>query len=400
MKILKFFLFLFWTLGLGELLSTTPPANTKKMDYKTCATSQCHSEIYNIQYPHSPIKAGGCNLCHEPILKTHTFKLFSNSRKMCTDCHDDFVKENFGKKDNKYTLKTDTELFSAHAIDDLLKDKKFLSTDLTLYNGTFECLTCHDPHGTNQVRLLRPIKNKGQEPALCYTCHENKFTPNLHTMGKDQCFECHGFHRNKLQTPLIKFEKEGADIVCMECHKEKKALLKAKHDSSTWSEEVKKHAQKFFKQPEKIFTPCQSCHSVHDSAHKGSLLVSKKSSEKLYRIDTFCLECHKNSEAKNITQIPHYFQHRSILISSIKDPSSDKEITPRFYSHLGERVKDPLEPMHLSCATCHNPHEKSQKYLTSSEKTLKFCATCHGQEAYRLYTKFHTFKKREKNGKK
>ncbi len=413
MRILKFFLCFLWVLGASELLATPPPPNTKKMDYKSCATSACHSDIHNIQYPHSPIKAGGCNLCHEPILETHKFKLFPDSRKMCTDCHDDFVKENFVTQGNKHTLKTESQLFSSHAIDDLLGQKtkdKFLSTGLKLHDGKMDCLTCHNPHGTNQTRLLRPVKNQEKQPALCYTCHEKKFTPNLHPMKKDQCFECHGFHRSKLKTALIKFEKEGEGIVCMECHTEKKTLMQTKHDSSTWSLEVKKHARKSFKQPQEIFTPCQSCHSVHDSAHKGSLLVSKKSSENQYRIDMFCLECHNNSKAQNITQIQNFLQHKPILIPSINDPSSGKEIMPRFYSHAAEKEKDVLEPMHLSCATCHNPHQWSENehvsktkpgnidssFLISSQKMVKFCSTCHGQKAYTLYTKFHTFKNKGK----
>src|SRR3989338_656299 len=224
MKILKFFFCFFCVLGVCELLSTPPPLNTKKMNYKGCATSACHSDIHNMKYPHGPIKAGGCNLCHEPILETHKFKLFPNARKMCTDCHDDFAQENFVKKDGKNTLKTESQVFASHPIDDLLGSRtkdKFLGTGLKLHAGKIDCLTCHNPHGANEVRLLRPVKNQKEQPALCHTCHEKKFTTNIHPMKKDQCFECHGFHRSKLQTTLIKFEKDGEELVCMECHTEK-----------------------------------------------------------------------------------------------------------------------------------------------------------------------------------
>src|SRR3989338_894791 len=137
---------------------TPPPKNTPKMDFKTCATSECHTDIYKIEHKHSPIKAGGCHLCHEPILGTHKFKLFENRQKMCTDCHEDMAKKNFGKTKGQFTLRTENHLFATHPLDTLLRPEtkeKFEKTGLKLHQGKMECLTCHNHHGTNQTHLLR-----------------------------------------------------------------------------------------------------------------------------------------------------------------------------------------------------------------------------------------------------
>ncbi|OGQ17256.1 MAG: hypothetical protein A3B70_06720 [Deltaproteobacteria bacterium RIFCSPHIGHO2_02_FULL_40_11] len=392
---------------------TPPPKNTPKMDFKTCATSECHTDIYKIEHKHSPIKAGGCHLCHEPILGTHKFKLFENRQKMCTDCHEDMAKKNFGKTKGQFTLRTENHLFATHPLDTLLRPEtkeKFEKTGLKLHQGKMECLTCHNPHGTNQTHLLRNIPTKGKQAALCFTCHAPKFTANTHPMKNDQCFDCHGFHKAKFQSTLIKFEKKGEDFICMDCHSEKKSLSDTKHDGFKFSKSNKTHAQNTFTLPKHMFTQCQTCHSMHKSHTKGALLVSKKKSDpKTHSVDSLCLGCHQNKDTKEITQIKTHFKHIPIQLSSVTDPETQEEYTPRFYTDKGEKTKSPTGEFYLSCSTCHNPHEWhfnpdmpkdvqgtiDNSFLFSSKKTILFCAQCHDEEAYDLYTKFHFRKKKE-----
>lgn len=382
---------------------TLPPKNSENMTYKGCATSACHTNIDAIRYKHNPIKAEGCNLCHTPILNTHKFKLFSNLQKMCTDCHEDKTKKNFGRAGGQWTLRTENHVFATHPLESLLTAEtvnQFKKTGLKLYNGKIECLTCHNPHGTNQPHLLREVPGKGDRVALCVTCHEQKFTSTMHPMKKDDCFECHGFHRAKLGSSLIKFEKKGNDFVCMDCHQEKKALTKTKHDYFTWKEAYQQHAQHTFELPKKIFMRCQSCHSVHTSHGMGSLLVSKIKKDKadMPLVDGLCLSCHRNPKAEGMPQIPMHFQHVPLVLSSVEIPKTGEEFYPTFLTHQGKRAQTSSDLFYLSCATCHDPHSATpkgskegvgHKFLVSSKKMMVFCASCHGPKAHELYSQFH-----------
>src|SRR3989338_5269837 len=251
---------------------------------------------------------------------------------MCTDCHDEMTPERFSKQGGRLTLKTDFYRYATHAI-----DLKILQAGIKFYNDKMECLSCHDPHGSSQPHLLKKIDSKGRQAALCYQCHEDRFTPNLHPMKKDQCFDCHGFHKGKLKSPLLKLKKNTRDIVCFECHQEKEKVRDTQHDYSSWSPAQMSWAKESFHLTKNLSNRCQMCHHMHESQTGGSLLVTPKFSHHEFKVDSACLSCHKNPKASAMKQIRHFFQHRPILISAVKDKESGEEIIPEFFTPSAQK---------------------------------------------------------------
>src|SRR3989338_2367584 len=126
-NLMKFFM-VFFCLTLGAPSSWAEmkvPLNSKKMNYKSCVTTECHTSLKNQISIHGPVKANGCYLCHAPILKTHQFNL-AQTPKVCLECHDELG---------------DQSLFSSHP----LKHERIDSKQ--------SCLACHSPHASSHPHL-------------------------------------------------------------------------------------------------------------------------------------------------------------------------------------------------------------------------------------------------------
>ncbi|HBQ22015.1 MAG TPA: hypothetical protein DD708_08800 [Deltaproteobacteria bacterium] len=401
-----FFLYFLGTMGLSfSLQAKVPPKNKEPMNYDTCTSKGCHSNLKQKKYTHNPIEANGCNLCHNPIMGKHKFEFTSPPQEMCIVCHDSLDKSKFKKVGNSMVIEEESQSFSTHRIS--LKDfpphikRKILSWGLTLYDQDLTCLTCHNPHSSDKPRLIRPLKNQEDfEKPLCVTCHEEKTKTQNHPLKEDTCFQCHNFHQGMIQTPLLRIAKNRRDPICLQCHKEKTSIFNTKHDYFLWTDERKKEVSGFFDYPTPTTIRCELCHTIHHTKAQGSFLLTSKVSQEPHKVIALCTSCHHNEKAKSIPQIKYIFKHVPILFSSIPDPKTRKEITLKFFSTTGKRMRGTEEPFEFSCATCHNPHAWGKDYmrsffLTNSTETMKFCSSCHGKEAKTLYSTFHDHKPKE-----
>jgi predicted CXXCH cytochrome family protein len=86
-----------------------------------------------------------CSLCHTPEGALKGGELKNALPQLCLDCHQDRTSP------------------SEHKVDIIPSmDVK----DLPLFDGKITCVTCHDPHGNINGRLLRMPAKK-----LCLVCH-------------------------------------------------------------------------------------------------------------------------------------------------------------------------------------------------------------------------------------
>lgn len=127
----------------------------------------CHQGLDSGTSVHAAVSMG-CASCHSAVDATevpHKFTnrnpkgLMSKMRDLCYSCHD---KTSFMKK--------------------------------TVHGAIMlGCTSCHDPHASKQARLL-----KEDIPALCITCHKDRFTPGTdgaHILaGNEACASCHEPH--------------------------------------------------------------------------------------------------------------------------------------------------------------------------------------------------------------
>jgi DmsE family decaheme c-type cytochrome len=87
------------------------------------------------------------------------------------------------------------------------------SGHMPVREGKLTCMTCHNVHGSTNVRLLR----KGDSVAeLCTSCHADKRGPFLweHAPARDGCATCHDPHGSSNERMLV----AKPPILCQRCH--------------------------------------------------------------------------------------------------------------------------------------------------------------------------------------
>ena len=87
------------------------------------------------------------------------------------------------------------------------------SGHMPVREGKMECSTCHNPHGSTNVRMLR----KGDSIAeTCTSCHADKRGPYLweHAPSRDGCVTCHDPHGSSNERMLV----AKPPILCQRCH--------------------------------------------------------------------------------------------------------------------------------------------------------------------------------------
>lgn len=192
-----------------------------------------------------------CTACHNR--GEHAFWDGSphDSRKLtCTTCHSvhDY------KSDTKQLKeKTQTAVCASCHRDKLAKLDR--SGHMPVREGKLECTTCHNVHGTTNVRLLRKGDSIGE---ACTSCHADKRGPFLweHAPSRDGCVTCHDPHGSSNERMLV----AKPPILCQRCH------VATRHPSTIYdagllATGVRPNTHVFAR-------TCLSCHSaIHGSNH-------------------------------------------------------------------------------------------------------------------------------------
>lgn len=203
------------------------PSRCHAQDYSDC--SECHDVTLSGKVVHPILRTAGCVACHteahERAAKQKRF-LSAKGAELCFGCHD---KKNFSHEVKHPPV------------------------------AEGQCLSCHDPHMSENPHLL--IKNI---PELCFNCHSQAKFENrsVHSpVAGGNCASCHTVHGGSVKKLLLK----PAPDLCFLCH-----------DSRQFSgvKTVHAHVDMF---------SCDQCHSPH--AGRGDKLLHLPKPE-------LCFRCH------------------------------------------------------------------------------------------------------------
>ncbi len=196
-----------------------------------------------------------CWSCHKDFLADKKVKHQPVENGECASCHDPHQSEN-----KKLLLKTGNLLcLSCH--DDPLAKMKF--KHLAVESG--DCMDCHAPHTTNFKGLLK--KSAKDTCAECHADIQGKKPKSLHApVGDGDCLACHAPHASNKKGMV----KKSTPALCWDCHDDFLAKAKFKHD---------------------VVEDCIGCHKPHQSMETA--LLAKN-------ILKLCGDCHDDKDLKAV----------------------------------------------------------------------------------------------------
>ena len=156
-------------------------------------------------------------------------------------------------------LKTSTEVelcATCHRVQ-ALKIKRV--SHMPVQEGKMQCSSCHNPHGSTNVKQLR-VGNWINES--CVSCHTEKRGPFLfeHAAGRESCISCHDPHGSSNDRLLV----AKLPMLCQRCH------IGTRHPSTIYDNLAVQN-----KSARIVGRGCVNCHSqIHGSNHpSGQALI-------------------------------------------------------------------------------------------------------------------------------
>jgi DmsE family decaheme c-type cytochrome len=268
-----------------------PAAAAGYVGAETCLT--CHSDKSTDGYstspharaanPRTPAAAQGCETCHGPG-KAHvdaggtldTIKRFPampprEASATCTTCHtrgehawwqgSAHDSRNLScvtchsvhdPKSARAQLKTTSVTATCQTCHKQQAMKLQRSAHMPVREGKMECSTCHNPHGSTNVKQLRVGQWVNES---CVSCHTEKRGPFLfeHAAGREACSTCHDPHGGNNDRMLV----ARTPMLCQRCH------IGTRHPSTIYD------ATQFGNKSVRVIgRSCVSCHSnIHGSNH-------------------------------------------------------------------------------------------------------------------------------------
>lgn len=125
------------------------PVPPKKVGSDVCY--ECHSDLQDLQNSakvnHAPFESGDCLSCHNPHSSNQPKLLVADITSMCLYCHEP-----------KYAKDHPVLRHPVDGRRDPLNPKK-----------NFSCVSCHNPHASEHIKLFNRVSGKMQ---LCQECHK------------------------------------------------------------------------------------------------------------------------------------------------------------------------------------------------------------------------------------
>jgi DmsE family decaheme c-type cytochrome len=279
--------------------AATAPATAQQSGYvgeETCLT--CHEDQKRGYHgsphartanPRTPAAKKGCESCHGPgqahvdgggdktKIKNPATMSLRDANAACLTCHNRSSHDNYagGKHDSRNvgcvtchsvhapkseskSLKTETvsETCVQCHVKEVNKVHKSSHMPVGERNGNkMECTTCHNPHGSNNVKML---KEGTSITEACATCHAEKRGPFLweHAVGRESCVTCHDPHGSNNERMLV----AKLPMLCQRCH------IHSRHPATIYD------ATQITNRRNRIVgRACVNCHQmVHGSNHPTS----------------------------------------------------------------------------------------------------------------------------------
>jgi DmsE family decaheme c-type cytochrome len=168
----------------------------------------------------------------------------------CVTCHNIH-----DSKSLKAQLKTETQgqLCAQCHRDKVAKLDR--SGHMPVREGKIECNTCHNVHGSQNVRLLRAGNSIGES---CQSCHQEKRGPFLweHAPVRENCTTCHDPHGSANERMLVAKQP----FLCQRCHNH------TRHPSTIYDKTVVESVNRLYGRS------CVNCHAnIHGSNHPSGM---------------------------------------------------------------------------------------------------------------------------------
>jgi DmsE family decaheme c-type cytochrome len=163
----------------------------------------------------------------------------------CVTCH-----SIHNPKSDKAQLKTASVIDTCTTCHKTEVNKLQRSAHMPLREGKMTCVSCHNPHGSTNVRMLR-VGNWINE--TCVSCHAEKRGPFLwdHAPVREACNTCHDPHGSNNQRMLV----AKLPMLCQRCH------IGTRHPSTIYD-----GAQLAARSNRLIGRGCVNCHAqIHGS---------------------------------------------------------------------------------------------------------------------------------------
>jgi len=257
--------------------------------------------------------------------------------------------------------------------------EKGLSTTLPLFDrkgksaeqGLMTCLTCHEPHRWNPVKMI-----------------------------EGDHYDLEGSPRDS----FLRLEASPTSRLCENCHKDKAYIEKTDHDLRVSAPSFKN----IIGQTPAESGVCGVCHLVHNSRNWINLWALELDWRGNIN-DMQCTSCHSpNGIAKN--KVPEVSSHPDeVLINTAGRNAKERlKYFPLFHRNYGE----PTSLGNISCPSCHDAHrwgpgiadtrgrgknlegDAMNSFLRSRAAMLP-CMECHGPEGLYRYKFFHKAKARK-----
>jgi DmsE family decaheme c-type cytochrome len=186
----------------------------------TCHTRRDHALWEGSAHQARNLSCVSCHSVHSP--KSEGGQLVkANAMALCAQCH----REKVAKIDR-----------SGH---------------MPVREGKMACVTCHNPHGTANVKLLRAGLSSAES---CTSCHADKRGPFLfeHAPVRETCATCHDPHGSANDRMLV----QKQPFMCQRCHSH------VRHPGTLYDNRVVGTSNRIFSRS------CVTCHAqVHGSNH-------------------------------------------------------------------------------------------------------------------------------------
>jgi len=342
----------------------------KNVDSAKCL--ECHEDKSKGKFVHSAI-ATGCLSCHEVRVYRDVTRVTLNTAvpyKLCLTCHQD----------------KDAAQIKGHVHEPAVRD----------------CLTCHDPHTSdNKFQLLKPTSGDKKDN-LCLTCHNQGVDVpekgSRHAALDMGCETCHVTHKTGAEPTLEnRFHlTKAAPALCIDCHDPKEADLQKAHQGQPFGtanclqchdphqSAAPKLMAKFLHPPFADKT-CEICHAP---AKDGKVVLTQATAKDL------CVTCH-DEQAKKIdnAKVPHPGAQASDCLDCHNPHASAQPYLPKTdavniclgcHTDIADLHKkaDLHQPVfEQGCSSCHDAHGSDNEHLLWTGSVNKLCLECHGPDS-------------------
>ena len=377
----------------GNINSDTPMSFLRKRQQDMCA--ECHLDknlVVNSKHDMSkmapdtrnilnrtPSESGLCGSCHL-VHKGQGAFLWAREIKtpeknivqdICTSCHNETGMA--GKK----VIKDYSHPVNVSPLE------KGMGTTLPLFdkngkkskNGDMTCLTCHEPHRWDPLKITDSDQN-----------------------------DIEGNGRNS----FLRLQASPGSKLCENCHADKAYVEKTDNGLTVTAPDYKNT----IKQTPAESGVCGVCHLVHNSENWARLWAQNFGAGDSL-MDMMCNSCHsgKGPAKDKIPQISSHPQEK-LINSAGRDVPGRIDFFPMFHKSYGE----PEILGTVSCPSCHDVHQwdagvnatgkganiegdATNSFLRSRSSILP-CKDCHGPDAIYRYKYFHNPDVRKKDFRK